>query len=189
MKVLLTGGSGFIGGKLAKKLVNKKYNVRSLVRNSSNVDELKELGVELYYGDLSNIETLRSATKSVEVVYHCAALVSDWGRNEDFYETNVQGTRNLLDTCIQNDVSRFIYLSTTDAVWQYEHHLNIDEDYPYPKKYKHPYCETKAYSERLLLEYINRGDLNGGILRPCWVWGPGDRVVLPKVFLICPKDI
>lgn len=181
MKVLLTGGSGFIGGNLAKKLVNKNYNVRALVRNSSNVDELKKLDAELCYGDLSDNQALANATKGVEVVYHCAALVSDWGKYEDFYEANVQGTKNLLDACVKKKVRKIVYISTTDVVWNYEDHIKLTENASYHKKYKHPYCKTKAEAEKEILSYKNQNKIETTIIRPCLVWGPGDRVVLPKI--------
>ncbi|HSG32369.1 MAG TPA: NAD-dependent epimerase/dehydratase family protein [Thermodesulfobacteriota bacterium] len=187
-RVLVTGGTGFIGGNLTRKLVKKDYNVSALVRPTSNVENLNSLGVELCYGDLSDTQSLKKATKDVEIVYHCAAKVSDWGKYEDFYEVNVEGTRLLLDSCLENKVKRFIYLSTTDTVWKYEHHINIDEDYPYPVKYKHPYCETKALSEKLLLNLINNDEIDGGILRPCWVWGHGDNVVLPRLLELANDD-
>jgi len=181
MKVLLTGGSGFIGGNLAKKLVKKNYKVRALVRNSSNVNELKQLGVELCYGDLSDSTALRNASEGVEVVYPCAALVSDWGKYEDFYEVNVQGTKNLLDACVENNVRKIVYISTTDVVWNYEDHINLTESANYYKIYKHPYCKTKAEAEKEILSYKNQNKIETTIIRPCLVWGPGDRVVLPKI--------
>jgi len=181
MKVLLTGGSGFIGGNLAQKLVKQGYSVNCLVRKTSKVELLKNLNVKLFYGDLSDGKALTNATKGVDVVYHCAALVSDWGKYEDFYEVNVQGTKNLLDACVENNVRKIVYISTTDVVWNYEDHIKLTENASYHKKYKHPYCKTKAEAEKEVHSYKNQNKIETTIIRPCLVWGPGDRVVLPKI--------
>ncbi len=181
MKVMLTGGAGFIGGNLAGKLVARGNYVKCLVRTTSNVERLKVLGVELCYGDLSDFNSFLEATRGVDIVYHCAALVTDWGTRKEFHRVNVEGTRNVLKACEENNVQRVIHVSSNDAIWGFDNHIEIDEIYPYPKKYKHPYSETKAESEKLALKYNHEGKVETVVIRPCMVWGPGDRVILPRI--------
>ena len=178
---MLTGGTGFIGGNLVGKLVERGNYINCLVRKTSNVERLKSLGVELHYGDLSDFNSLLEATRGVDVVYHCAALVTDWGVRKEFYRVNVEGTRNVLKACEENTVQRVIHVSSNDAIWRFDNHIEVDESYPYPKKYKHPYSETKAESEKLALKYDYEGRVETVIIRPCMVWGPGDKVILPRI--------
>jgi nucleoside-diphosphate-sugar epimerase len=181
MKSMLTGGTGFVGGNLAGKLAASGDYVKCLVRKTSNVEKLKNLGVEIYYGDLSDFNSLLEATRGVDLVYHCAALVTDWGMRKEFHRVNVEGTRNVLKACEENGVQRVIHVSSSDAIWRFDNHIEINENYPYPKKHKHPYNETKAESEKLTLRYDREGKLETVIIRPAMVWGPGDKVILPRI--------
>jgi len=187
VKVMLTGGTGFIGGYLVGKLVARGDYVKCLVRKTSNVERLKSLGVELHYGDLLDFDSLLEATRGVDIVYHCAALVTDWGIRKEFYRVNVEGTRNVLKACEENSVQRVIHVSSNDVIWRFDNHIEIDEGYPYPKKYKHPYSETKAESEKLALKYNYEGRVEAVIIRPCIVWGPGDKVILPRIVQLAIK--
>ena len=181
MKVMLTGGTGFVGGNLAKKLVAGGNRVNCLVRKTSDVERLKILGVELFYGDVSNLDSLLEATKGIEIVFHSAALVTDWGDRKEFYRVNVEGTINVLRACEKNQVRRVVHVSSNDAIWRFDNHIDVDENFPYPRKYKHPYCETKAESEKLALKYDSEGRVETVVIRPCMVWGPGDKVILPRI--------
>lgn len=181
MNVMLTGGTGFVGGNLAKKLIAGGNHVKCLVRRTSNVEGLKILGVELFYGDISNLDSLLEATKGIEIVFHCAALVTDWGARKEFYRVNVEGTKNVLRASEKNRVRRVVHVSSNDAIWGFDNHIDVDEKFPYPKKYKHPYCETKAESEKLSLKYDREGRVETVVIRPCMVWGPGDKVILPRI--------
>lgn len=78
-KSLVTGGSGFLGSHLVEALVARGEKVRVLVRPTSKITHLESLKVELIYGDLNNIQSLREAIQNIERVYHCAALATDWG--------------------------------------------------------------------------------------------------------------
>lgn len=194
MKVVLTGGTGFIGGKLAASLIARGYHVKCLVRKTSKVGELSKLGVELCYGDLSDFSSIKNATRGGDVVYHLAAHVSDWGSKEEFYNVNVEGTRNVLRASNETDVKRFVYLSTSTVLWKSSFwHINnlthIDETYPYPSSYNDLYNETKAEAEKLVNKYHNDTGLETVILRVSAVWGPGDTVILPRLAKAAKKGI
>lgn len=194
MMAILTGGTGFIGKNLAVSLAARGYKIRCLVRNTSKVDTLSNLGGELYYGDLSDIKELTEATRGGDVVYHLAAIVSDWGSKEEFYKVNVEGTRNLLKASLENGVKRFVYLSTSSVIWEYDFWKikdlhDIDESHPYPNSFKDLYSETKAEGERLVTKYFDGTGLQTVVLRSSAVWGPGDTVILPRIVRAAKKGI
>ena len=194
MKAVITGGTGFIGSRLVERLAEKGYEVRCLVRKSSHIEPLKKLGVELCYGDLSDHDSLRKLTKGGDLVYHLAAMVTDWGSRRDFYSMNVDGTRVLLEASWDSGVKRFIHMSTSTVVWKSDfwevHDINdIDESYPYPEKYNDDYNETKAEAERFVTRFHERTGLETIVLRPSNVWGAGDRVILPRIALAAKKGI
>jgi nucleoside-diphosphate-sugar epimerase len=194
MKAVITGGTGFIGSRLVESLVEKGYEVRCLVRKSSQVEPLKKLGVELCYGDLLDHDSLRSLTKGGDLVYHLAAMVTDWGSKRDFYSMNVDATRVLLEASRDSGVKRFIYMSSSTVVWKSDfwevHDIDdIDESYPYPENYNDYYNETKAEAERVVISLHEGTGLETVVLRPSNVWGAGDRVILPRIALAAKKGI
>lgn len=194
MKAVVTGGTGFIGGRLVEELVDKGYKVRCLVRDTSDVKMLKELGVELIHGDLGDTESLKRLPKGGGVVFHLAALVSDWGRREDFYRYNVDATRTLLEASLKSGVSRFVHMSSSTVVWKSDfwsvHNLiDIDETYPYRDKYNDNYNASKADAERLVLSYNRDNGLETVVIRPSNVWGAGDTVILPRIAMAAKKGI
>jgi nucleoside-diphosphate-sugar epimerase len=188
MKVMLTGGTGFVGENLAGKLAARGDYVKCLVRKTSDIERLESLGVGLHYGDLLDFDSLLEISSGADLAFHCAALVRDWGSKEEFYRVNVEGTRNVLNACEQSGVRRVVFISSNDVVWKFDNHIEIDERYPYPRKYKHPYCETKAISEKLALKYDHEGRLETVIIRPSIVWGPRDKVILPRILRLAISE-
>ncbi|MGQ0794435.1 MAG: NAD-dependent epimerase/dehydratase family protein [Deltaproteobacteria bacterium] len=195
MRAIVTGGSGFIGGKLAAALVAKGYGVKSLVRGSSNVDGLGKLGVELCRGDLSDCASLGELVKGgADVLYHIAAFVSDWGRREEFWKINVEATEKLLQAAVDAGVRRFVYISTSSVLWKSDfwsvhNMMNIDESYPYPPSYGDYYNETKAQAERAVNRFCREHGLETVIVRASGVWGAGDVVILPRIINIAKKNV
>jgi nucleoside-diphosphate-sugar epimerase len=194
MKAILTGGTGFIGGKLAATLRARGYEVRCLVRRTSKVEELVKLGVELCYGDLSDPGSFKALTRDGDVVYHLAALVSDWGKKEEFYKMNVEGTRDLLRASKEAGVKRFVYMSTSTVLWKSDfwnvHNMvDIDESYPHPENYNDNYNESKAAAERVVMGFFREAGMETVVIRPSAVWGSGDTVILPRIVRIARKGM
>jgi nucleoside-diphosphate-sugar epimerase len=179
MKVLVTGANGFVGSTLCRKLVERGASVRGLVRESSDLALLVGVAIERVMGDLDDQSSLLDATRDVEVVYHVAAAVSDWGELEYFRRVNVQGTENLLEAAIQNEVGRLVYVSSA-AVHSFIDTQDMDEQSPQlPTPF--PYCQSKREAEALVLAYHSRGEIAVTIVRPGDVYGPGDRVALLRL--------
>ncbi len=194
MKAVVTGGTGFIGGKLVEALVRKGYEVRCLVRETSDTRKLKELGVELFMGDLGDTEALEKLPDGADIVFHLAALVSDWGPRESFFRYNVDATRTLLDASASSGVKRFIHMSSSTVIWKSDfwniHNLvDVDETYPYRECYNDSYNASKAEAEKLVLGYNKAGEFETVVIRPSNVWGAGDTVILPRVAMAARKGI
>jgi nucleoside-diphosphate-sugar epimerase len=168
MKSLVTGATGFIGGHLAEALVGAGVEVRALVRSTSDTRHLKDLPVEQFAGDLRDATSLRRAVVGVERVFHCGAVVSDWGDPAVFYQVNVEGTAQLLAAAYDAGIEKFVYVSSTEV---YGHpDFPADEDAPY--RYRGwPYCDTKIDAEKHAWAFAGRG-LPLTVIRPATVYGP-----------------
>ncbi len=117
MKILVTGGTGFIGRHLVKKLVANGHKVRCLVRENSQTDALKKLGVELVYGDISETDSLEVVAKDIDTVYHLAAIADNRQvRSDQMHHVSLNGTGNLVKACLKRNVKKFIYFSSISAI-------------------------------------------------------------------------
>lgn len=177
---LVTGGTGFIGGHLVERLVREGYQVRCLVRASSNTRALEALGVELVVGDLTVKDSLRGIADGCRYVIHCGALVSDWATPEEIEKINVEGTRNLLDVCRRSSVQRFIQISTTDVYGHPGSYEEIGERYS-ARHLGNLYSQTKLASEDEVRRAARTGGFEFVILRPATVYGPGSTDVVGQI--------
>jgi nucleoside-diphosphate-sugar epimerase len=179
MRVLVTGANGFVGAALCRKLVERGDSVRGLVRSTSDLALLEGVPVEQVVGDLGDPSSLADAAQGVEVVYHVAAAVSDWGSPAYFRRVNVEGTRNVLEAAVQGGIGRFVYVSSA-AVHSFTGAQDMNEQSPQlPTSF--PYCQSKREAETLVLGYHRQGKIAATIVRPGDVYGPGDRVALLRL--------
>jgi nucleoside-diphosphate-sugar epimerase len=176
---LITGASGFIGGRLARRLAQDGYSVRCLVRAGSDTSLLEQLDVQIAVADLTDSGALASAVTGARHVFHCGALVSDWATTEEITETNVQGTRNLLAAAVAASVKRLIHFSTTD-VYGSPGGRAIDETYA-ATRFRNWYAQTKLEAEAEVRRVEGTGALEAVILRPATVYGPGSRDVVGEI--------
>ena len=176
---LITGASGFIGKHVAKRLVQEGYSVRCLVRASSDTSRLDELGVQIAVGDLKSASSLARAVEGCDYVFHCGALVSDWATREEISETNVTGTRSLLDASADASVQRFIHFSTTD-IYGYPEGAAIDESHA-AGRFRNWYAQTKLDAEAEVRSVERGRALEAVILRPATVYGPGSTDVVGEI--------
>jgi nucleoside-diphosphate-sugar epimerase len=176
---LVTGATGFIGGRLARRLVREGYSVRCLVRASSDTSLLDELDVQTVVGDLTRARSLARAVEGCHYVFHCGALVSDWATTEEIARTNVEGTQNLLEASVGASVKRFIHFSTTD-VYGYPDGAAIDEAYA-PTRFRNWYAQTKLDAEAEVRRVERADALDTVILRPATVYGPGSTDVIGEI--------
>jgi nucleoside-diphosphate-sugar epimerase len=173
---LVTGTSGFIGGRLVERLVGEGCTVRCLVRAGSETSRLPA-EVQTVVGDLRDASSLARAAAGCTYVFHCAAFVSDWASRREIAAINVEGTRNLLEASINASVGRFIHFSTTD-VYGYPDGAAVDESYT-SRRFRNWYAQTKLEAEFEVLRA--REALETVILRPATVYGPGSRDVIGEI--------
>jgi nucleoside-diphosphate-sugar epimerase len=178
MRALVTGASGFTGRHIVEKLVAGNHTVRCLVRRTSNIEPLKRMGVEICFGDLADGESLKRAAHSVDVLFHTAAHVGDWGTRRQFYEGNVVGTRNVLEAALVGGVKKLLYISSV-AVYGRQQGV-VNEEAPRQKN-GDPYVDTKIEAETLVLDYARQHGLAVSVLRPCVIYGPYDFKFLPRL--------
>ncbi|WP_340112395.1 NAD-dependent epimerase/dehydratase family protein [Maribellus mangrovi] len=172
LKVAVTGASGHIGNCLVRELIKKDAEVKVLVHKSEY--ELADPGIEVFYGDILDPESLESFCKGVDVVYHCAALISiDNRRRRLVFETNVTGTKNMLEAAIKAGVKKFVHFSSIDAFQIDKTGEVITEESPLTEEKDSIYNFSKAKAEGLVMEAVLKG-LNAVILSPTAVLGPYD---------------
>jgi nucleoside-diphosphate-sugar epimerase len=175
---LVTGGTGFLGRRLVERLLAEGRRVVVLARN--RVADLESRGATFVHASLTDADAVREACASVGTVFHVAAKVGVWGRYEDFFRTNVEGTRALLDGCRRHGVRRFVYTSTPSVVYNGRDLAGADESLPLTTSCPSPYPLTKAIAEREVLA-ANSPGLSTVALRPHLIWGVGDPHLVPRV--------
>jgi len=178
VKVLVTGGAGFLGKEIVKLLLNRGIEVRTLQRGTYT--ELDELDVEILTGDISDADTVLRASSGCDVIFHTAAKAGVWGSYESYYQPNVVGTRNVLDACKKNNIQTLVYTSSPSVVFGGEDEDGIDESAPYPDHFLSHYSATKAEAEKLVMA-ANSEKLSTVSLRPHLIWGPGDKHIYPRI--------
>ncbi len=177
----ITGASGFIGGKIAERLLAGGRSVRVLARRP--LPHLGALGAEVIPGDLDNPEALRRGCQGAETVFHVAGRVGVWGSADDFFRVNVGGTRNVLAACRAAGVPRLVYTSSPSVVYNGGDLAGVDESAPLCTAAPCAYPTSKAAAEREVLT-ANGPTLATVALRPHLVWGPGDKNVVPRVLAL-----
>lgn len=184
--ILVTGATGFLGGHLARALLNRDIPVRVTGRNVPAGMRLAKLGADFRPVDLRDRESMLSVCEGVEAVVHSGALSSAWGAYRDFYDINVKGTRNVIDACAQNGVERLVHISSPSVMTRFEPQLKLKESDPLPDTFVSPYSETKKLAEDLVNEAIAAGQ-KAVILRPKAIYGPGDNAIFPRLILAASK--
>ena len=176
--VLITGATGFIGGSLVPANLKKGNRVRALVLpGDPGATALERQGVDVVFGDVSRIESVRAAMKDVEIVFHCAAVVTDWAPVSLFRAVTVEGARNVCEAASENHVSRLVHVSTNDVFGRDESRV-LDESTPLIP-WGEPYPDHKIEAEKIMWEYHKTRGLAVTMVYPCWVYGIGDRTFVP----------
>ncbi len=178
MKAFITGGGGFLGTYIVKELLKEGHEVISYSRG--HYPHLEELGVHCIQGSLNDKEKILKATKGIDVIFHTASKVAMWGKYEDFHQTNVVGTQNILFACKENQIKHLIYTSTPSVVFGKDSLSGVDEKTPYPKNSVSRYAKTKAIAEDLVLK-TDKSQLKAVSLRPHLIFGPGDKNLIPRL--------
>ena len=178
MKVLVTGGGGFLGSAICRQLHARGDEVIAFQRSAA--DELKTLGIEIVQGDITDAGRLMTASKGVDAIIHTAAKAGLSVNYDDYFGPNVTGTENVLEACRSNGIGKLVFTSSPSVTHSDGDIEGGDESLPYPDTYNSPYPKTKALSEQQVMA-ANSPDLHTVSLRPHLIWGPGDSHLLPKL--------
>jgi nucleoside-diphosphate-sugar epimerase len=180
MRVLVTGGTGFLGLHLVDALLARGHRVRVLGRNAAVCQRLTAAGVEVHQADVRDAVAVSAACAGMEAVFHVAALSSAWGKKGDFLAINVRGTENVIASCLMHQVRRLIHVSSPSVVFRGEDLHEATETAPYPRHYLATYSLSKKLAEIAVRQAMPRG-LPAVILRPKAIFGPGDTSLLPRL--------
>jgi nucleoside-diphosphate-sugar epimerase len=188
MKTFVTGATGMVGSHLVERLIKEGHQVKVLVRKSSNINHLNQLGVELCYGDItSSSETLRPFLEDVEWVFHIAAFVSDWASRDEMVKANVDSLKNLAYASNKKVLKRFIFIGSM-AVLGMGKQDNLDESSPWIHTGDN-YNYTKILGEQLAIKLARHENYPITIIRPPYIYGPRDRQFFPRVVQSLEKGI
>ncbi len=193
----VTGGSGFVGGRLIQALVARGWQVRALVRGQKAAASVAALGAVPVLGELTDQAALSKAMAGSKVVFHVAALFKMWGKQEEFNAVNVDGTRTLVEAAVDTpSVQKVIMVSAAGVVQgDPEPQVNIDERLPVQQRRFAPYSASKAAAEQILLAANGRREgFQTVALRPTMIWGTGMPMLDRMVEVVkagnwqCPPD-
>ncbi|KRG78006.1 3-beta hydroxysteroid dehydrogenase [Stenotrophomonas ginsengisoli] len=180
MRILVTGGGGFLGQALCRGLVERGHQVLSF--NRGNYPALAALGVGQIQGDLADANAVSHAVAGVDAVFHNAAKAGAWGSYDSYFQANVVGTRNVIAACQAHGVGKLVYTSTPSVTHRATHPVEGlgAEQVPYGEDFQAPYAATKTIAEQEVLA-ANSPTLATVALRPRLIWGPGDAQLVPRL--------
>ncbi len=185
MKILVTGGTGFTGSHLVKRLLDDGSEVKVLARPASNNAFLERLGVEIISGDISDRDSVNRAVKNADKVFNIAAAYREAKLPEaSYWDVNLGGTKNIIDACIKFSVSRLVHCSTIGVVSSVDEPPS-DETAPYSPD--DIYQQSKCAAEKEVLRSVRDEGLPASVIRPCAIYGPGDLRLLKMFRMIAKK--
>lgn len=181
MRILITGGGGFLGTYIIKELLkNPTYIVTNFSRHS--YAHLEDIGVPTIKGDIRKREDVEKALdQGFDAVFHVAAMAGVWGKFQDYYDINYLGTKNLVEAAKAKGIQRFVYTSTPSVVFNKDDLLGVNEKQPYASEFLNAYSETKTMAEKLVLAANDSLNFLTCAIRPHLIWGPGDPHLFPRV--------
>jgi nucleoside-diphosphate-sugar epimerase len=183
MRAFVTGGTGFIGGRVVRRLRDRGDAVVALVRSPAGATDLAALGCELVEGDLTSLDAIRRGVQGCDAAFHIAAVYKvgiPASQREAMHEANVSGTENVLDAAAEANVKKIVYVSTV-GVFGDTHGEIVDERFRREgERFLSCYEETKYRSHQVALDRISKG-APILIVQPGGVYGPGDHSELGNI--------
>ncbi|QGZ94892.1 NAD-dependent epimerase/dehydratase family protein [Terricaulis silvestris] len=178
MRIFVTGASGFVGGAAVRKLVADGHDVRAMSRSEKSDAKIAALGGKSVRCDLEDVAAAHIG--DAEAIIHAAAFVEQWGPRDAWRKFNVDGTARMLKATREAGAKRFIHIGTEAALFHGQHLRGVDETYPIAPNSPYPYSSTKAQAEQLVRD-ANAPGFETIVLRPRFIWGPGDTTLLPLI--------
>ncbi|MEK4852892.1 SDR family NAD(P)-dependent oxidoreductase [Paenibacillus sp. FSL H7-0756] len=179
-KALVTGATGFLGRHTARRLARMGWEVYAQGRNPEQGKQLEQEGAVFLAGDLRDPETAYSFCREMDVVFHCAALSSPWGKYKEFYTCNVEATSHIVEGCKRHHVGRLVHISTPSVYSRQRSRFGIRESDPLPGRPANAYAATKLIAEQVVRQAAREG-LAAFMLRPRAIFGPMDNALFPRL--------
>jgi len=178
LKILVTGGGGFLGSAICRQLAGQGHQVVAFQR--SPAEHLVADGVVSRQGSITSLPELRSAAEGSQAVIHTAGKAGVWGNPADYHHINVDGTSNVITVCRELAIPILVHTSSPSVVHSGGDIGGADESLPIADHFLAPYPESKALAEKMMIA-ANSDDLKTVALRPHLIWGPGDPHILPRL--------
>jgi len=178
LKVLVTGGGGFLGSAICRQLVETGHRVIAFQRSSAA--HLSHGALTAVRGDVTDLPALAAAAHGCDAIVHTAGKAGVWGDPDDYHRVNVGGTANVIDVCRTLGIRRLVHTSSPSIVHTGGDIGGGDESLPIADHFSAPYPASKAAAERLVIA-ANGPELCTTALRPHLIWGPGDPHILPRL--------
>ena len=178
MRVLVTGGGGFLGSSVCRQLAGKGHKVVAFQRSAA--DHLASNDIQVVQGDIADISGVLQAAEACEAIIHTAGKAGVWGQAADFQRINVEGTANVIHACRELKIPYLVHTSSPSVVHSGGDIEGADESRPIADHFTAPYPATKALAEKMVIA-SNKDGLQTVALRPHLIWGPGDPHILPRL--------
>lgn len=185
-RILVTGGTGFLGFALVKRLIASGHLVRIITRGFQTdpvfeqfLSEIPETSLEIFTGNIQEYSSIEPAFEKVSYVFHAAALLNSVLPYNKFEAANFTATKNICELSLKHRVNKLIYISTCDVFGLPGKNKILTEISPY-RKWSEPYADTKIMASQLVKDYQKKG-LESTIFYPGWVYGPGDKAFMPSI--------
>jgi len=179
-KILISGATGFLGSYLVKEFNEKGFYVKATGRNVKKGEKIQNKNVEFIQCDIQNEDECIEKFKDIDYVIHAAALSNPWGDYDEFYRTNVVGTKNIIKVCKENNVKRLIHISSPSIYTDSRDRFDIKEEEAPKKNNYNNYIKTKLLAEKEVKKANNLG-MYTVIIRPRGIFGIGDTSIVPRI--------
>lgn len=183
MKILVTGGTGFLGKALSLRLSLEGHEVTITGRNEIAGKDADTQGIRFIKAELADEPAITEACRGQDYVFHCGALSSPWGRYQDFYNSNILGTKHVVLGCQQHNIRRMIHVSTPSLYMEWRDRHNISENEVLPATMVNTYAKTKRVAEDIVDDAWRKG-LPVITIRPRGIFGPGDQTIFPRLIRV-----
>lgn len=181
MKVAVTGAGGYLGRALVYRLLASGFEPFAIVKKESDALEYEGKGINSVCRDLSVENDYNGLLDGCKALVHCAALRRDYGRWEDFKRTNIDITRLVMECALDKNLEKVIHISTTSVYGNDRSHYGTDEEADYGQRVVDYYTRSKIEADKIVSTLIKYKDFPGVILRPGYIWGPGDQTIIPFI--------
>ncbi len=185
MKVFVTGGSGFAGSHLVKRLITDGHEVTALARKTSNIKEIREAGAKIAFGDITDSQVISDSIKDMDWVFNIAAAYRQESiPDKQFWDVNFESVKTIIEACLKHDVKRIVHCSTIGVVTTVKDPPGSEASEICPGD---TYQRSKCAAELEVIQAAKEKGLPASVIRPCAIYGPGDTRMLKFFRMIARK--